>query len=359
LEYATVAAEVQRWARDTAESVGVTQFGFSLAQVEAYQATLAASDKDTSDSSARYQAQYSKAFADGEALGVGSNPYTSITTAQLDALLNDVKAGQAKRQQDYTASLAKQRTNNDICKKFADQATAFTKKLQSYKDALSSPTQTLEEQLKIVVSRQKASVAEDSKELPVIKQMAEAMTQAGILSNPHTLLTHKAVEVQFHQYSDFLNSKKRQIEEEINTKQWKGITPQQIDEINKQFVQYDSNKNGVLDEKEFKACLYSLGNDYDMVKCRDIMKKFGGTEKGIGRDGFKQFMISQFGDADTKGDILDGFRMVCKGKDFADPKTIDALPEVDVKYIVANAPQVTGRPGSYDYRALTDVLFSR
>jgi len=326
--------------------------------VEAYEKELSASDSSIDSTAATYKQQYTKAFTDGESLGVGSNPYTSIATGALDTLLNDIKTAQASRRDAYAAALAKQRANDTKCKAFADLATPFTKRLQSYKDALANTTASLEEQLTNVKARQAAEPT-DGKELPDIKKLSDDMAAANIQSNPHTLLSYKAVEVQWAQYHDFLSSKKRQIEEEINTKQWRGITPQQIAEIEKQFKEYDSNKNSILDEKEFKACLYSLGNDYDMVKCRDIMKKYGATEKGINYDGFKSFMISQFGDADTKADILEGFKLVCRGKDFCDPKTVDAVPEQDVKYITANAPATQGRTGAYDYRALTETLFSR
>jgi len=181
--------------------------------------------------------------------------------------------------------------------------------------------------------------------------------KAGIQSNPHTLLSYKAVDVQWQQYMDFLARKKRSIEDEIQNKKFRGVSPAQMEEINKQFQQYDSDKSGALDAAEFRACLYSLGHEYDSSQVKKIMVKFGGSEKDMSYEGFKQFMISQLGDSDTKQEILDGFKLMNKGKENGNPRAMELLSDADVKYIAENAPKL--KDGTSDYKAFIDGIFAR
>jgi len=198
--------------------------------------------------------------------------------------------------------------------------------------------------------------------MPSIKSSQAAIDAAGITHNAHTLLTFRDCEVQWQQYLAFLQRKKKQLEEEIQHKKMRGVTKEQYDEIEKQFKQFDSNKNGVLDRNEFKACLFSLGYEYDSQAITKIMRQHGAAEKddkklSITHTQFTEFMIGTLGDTDTKEEIVLGFKLINKNQDHA---TVDLLsqvmPEADVKYVTDNAPR---KAAGFDYVALTNALFSR
>jgi len=190
-----------------------------------------------------------------------------------------------------------------------------------------------------------------------IKAVSEKIVAAKVQSNPHTLLSFKDVDVQWNQYKDFLLRKKKQIEDEIQTKALRGVTPEQMKEIEKQFAQYDADGNKLLELAEFKACLYSLGHDYAALDLKKIMVKFGGTEAALDYAGFKNFMVSLYGDTDTKDEIIAGFKLLNKGKPAADPKLMELMSDADLKYMMENAPK--NADGTYDYNKFVDVMFSR
>jgi len=163
--------------------------------------------------------------------------------------------------------------------------------------------------------------------------------------------------VQWDQYLAFLDRKKKQIEEEIQHKKLRGITPEQMQEIDKQFKVYDANNNKKLETGEFKACLFSLGHDVDKLTVVKIMNKYGGNDKAIEYNGFKEFMIAQYGDTDTKEEILGGFKLINKGADVAKPDLMNiVMPDDVVQYVVTNAPK---KPAGADYGALTEAMFAR
>jgi len=226
-------------------------------------------------------------------------------------------------------------------------------------DLLPFGHQKLEKQMHLIIERIENVENKEGVDLPEIKSLQDKMDSRGINNNPHTLLNFKDVDVQFQQYREFLVTKRKQIEEDISHKLNRGVSTEQMDEINKQFVQYDKNGNKVLDSNEFKACLYSLGYDSDMLTLKRIMKQHGGKETEISYEGFKAFMIAQLGDSDTKEEILSGFKMINKGGDEAQEQLLSAvLPDETVNYIKENAPPARDKPG-FDYVSLVEELYKK
>jgi len=271
--------------------------------------------------------------------------------------LAEVAAAQASRVKAWEAELAVQRANDALCKAFADIAVPFIKNLQSSKDAVGGSSAALDQQIKDLEERLKTAESKEGAKLPEIKSVADKVTAAKVQWNPHTLLSYKDIEVQWTQYLEFLKRKKKQIEDEIQTKALRGVTPQQMAEIDQQFKTYDTDNSKSLEVHEFKACLYSLGHDMAAVDVKKTMVKFGGTETAISYEGFKNFMVSLYGDTDTKEEIKEGFKMLNKGKPTADPKLMEMVPDADLKYMQSHAPK--NADGTYDYNKFVDSLFSR
>jgi len=166
--------------------------------------------------------------------------------------------------------------------------------------------------------------------------------------------------VQWQQYQAFLARKAKQIEEEIQHKKLRGVSPEQYAEIEQQFKQFDKNNSNSLDKNEFKACLFSLGYEFDGQTIAKLMVQFGNKEAKdphILKPGFTEFMISTLGDTDTKDEIVAGFKLINKFQDFADPALCgNVMTDETVKYIAGAAP---AKGKGFDYVALTNDLFSR
>jgi len=318
---------------------------------------LAKSDDELKAQSATFATKFQSVFDQGKALGVTENKYTQSTPEQLSAALAEVSSAQAARRTQYESALSTQRANDALCKKVADVAVPFTKNLQAAKDSLSSTKEDLEGQLKAV----KALIAAEAKDgaaLPDIKAAQETVDKAGITHNPHTLLSFRDCTVQWDQYKAFLARKQKQIEEEIQHKKLRGVTPEQYAEIETQFKQFDKDGSGKLDKSEFKACLYSLGHDVDGQAIDKLMKQYSKDDgKHMEKSGFTDFMISTLGDTDTKDEIVLGFKLINKGDDVATAARMnDVLSDDMMKYMAEKAP---AKGKGYDYVAFTNDLFSR
>jgi len=334
--------------------------------VEKYSAVLEKSDSELKAVEAQYTDSFNKLFQDGKALGVAENKYTHSTVEELTTLVEEVKTAAGKRSEAYRQELEKQRANDALCKAFAALAVPFAKALNASKSAISDSKDTLEKQLEVVTAVHASADKKEGAALPEINKAQEQLDKAGITNNTHTLLTFRDCEVQYQQYLAFLGRKKKQLEDEIQHKKLRGVTPEQYKEIETQFKQFDSNSNGTLDTKEFRRCLYSLGYEYDGQTIEKIMKQFGAKpleEKGVkggvvmGYDAFKEFMINNLGDNDTKDEILVGFKLVSGHKDYADPAILaNVMTDETIKFIEKEAPK---KDKGYDYVALTNKLFAR
>jgi len=255
----------------------------------------------------------------------------------------------------YDKELARQRANDALCKKFAELADPLSKFITDQKDKIAKSQATLEEQLNFVQSAID-NLGSHGSSLQAINATYQQIEEAGITNNKYTILTAKDVEVQWEQYTIFLNKKKAMLEEEIQNEKLRGITPEQLKEIEQNFQQFDKENTGVFDAKKLKAVLYSLGEEKGASEIEQILKTHGqGTT--INYEGFKDFMIHLYGDADTKEEIQAGFKLINRGQDVATDERIElVMSEHDVAYFKATAPKVDG---GYSYNAWIDDVYSR
>jgi len=290
-------------------------------------------------------------------MGVTENIYTNLTLEDLaKARSVDLKGAMDTRTKAYNVELERQRANDRLCKEFATVGESFYAWITETKDTITKSNKTLEEQLVNVKSR-KSNLTQDTKEkMDQVNQLNTKMESAGITNNRHTTLTAKDVAVQLQQYSEFLDRKIVMLEEEIASQRLKGITQEQFKEIEDTFSQFDANKNGVIDKKELKTCLYSLGEEKTNSEVDAILKKYG-DGKGIKYDGFKEFMVSILGVTDNKEDILRAFKTINRGEEFGNMKKMEiVMEEADVGYFTQTSKK---EDKGHNYVKWTEEIFAR
>jgi len=264
----------------------------------------------------------------------------------------------------YEKELAKHRADDSLCKEFAAVAESFTKQINADKDAITGSRADLEDQLKYIEERIKA--AGENKSLGAIQAAQAKLDAAGIKNNPYSPMTAKDAEVQWNQYKDFLAAKRTMLAEQIEHKKLRGVSLEQYNEIKNQFHQFDKDNSGSIDGKELRACLYSLGEDRSVTEIKQLLVKYGaedpkhGGQRVMAYEGFKEFMISMLGDADTKEEILAGFHLVNKGQPIARAEHLDVmLSDTQAAYFKAHAKPASGvQIGSgWDYKAWVEEAY--
>jgi len=355
LEYAHLASEFSRWTKETAEDVSDAQFGFTLEEVEAYQSVLSKSEADVKHAGQQKTSEYQNVSQQLSHLGVTENMYTKLSNDDLAKAYSALEHALENRNKAYQTELARQRANDQLCKDFAHLVDPFSKWISDQKDAITKSTASLEDQLANVKHRE-SQLATDGAKLHDIDALNKKLDEAGITNNRHTTLTAKDVHVQFEQYKAFLVRKQKMLEEEIEQHKLRGVTPEQLKEIEDNFAKFDADKSGKIDKKELKTCLYSLGEEKTNAEVQAILKQYGNGE-AIPLDGFKQFMIGILAVTDSKEDILNAFNVINKGDSVGRVAKMEiVMSEHDLSYIKKTAPQADG---GINYHAWTEDVFSR
>lgn len=357
LQFANLAGEFVRWSKDISENAASSHFGFNLAEVEAYKATLDAENSQVGEKSSSNKSEWEGFVSEMGELGVTDNQYTTITSADLDSSLASLNDAIAKRNEAYETELARQRANDALCKSFADKATPFSEAVASKKKEVTESDAKLEDQLTRVDALIGEAAADNKAVIEELSGINAKMEEAGITTNTHTPLTFKDCSVMGDMYASFLDRKKKQLEEEIEHANLRGLTREQYAEIEAQFKEFDSDSSGSLDKFEFRAALFSLNEDRPQKEVAELMSKYGSVETGIPESGFTEFMISVLGDTDTKDEIVGGFKLINHEGEVATTEYLgDILDDETRDYITSTAPAVDG---GFDYVAWTDDVFSR
>ena len=111
-----------------------------------------------------------------------------------------------------------------------------------------------------------------------------------------------------------------EVENQILTRDSKGITQEQLSEFRASFNHFDKNRTGRLNPDEFKSSLVSLGYNIRSdkqgdVEFRRIMSIVDPNCTGyVAFDAFLDFMTRESTDSDTAEQIIDSFRVLAGDK---------------------------------------------
>lgn len=111
-----------------------------------------------------------------------------------------------------------------------------------------------------------------------------------------------------------------EVENQILTRDSKGITTEQLNEFRASFNHFDKNRTGRLNPDELKSCLVSLGYSIRNDKQGDndfrrIMNIVDPNNTGyVSFDTFLDFMTRESTDTDTAEQIIDSFRILASDK---------------------------------------------
>ncbi|XP_032300813.1 alpha-actinin-1-like [Coturnix japonica] len=180
-----------------------------------------------------------------------------------------------------------------------------------------------------------------------------------------------------------------EVENQILTRDAKGITQEQMNDFRASFNHFDRDHSGTLGPEEFKACLISLGYDIGndaqkktgMMDCEDfraclismgynmgeaefarIMSIVDPNRMGVVTfQAFIDFMSRETADTDTADQVMASFKILAGDKNYI---TVDELrrelPPDQAEYCIARMAPYTGRdavPGALDYMSFSTALY--
>ncbi|OWK49422.1 Alpha-actinin-4, partial [Lonchura striata] len=147
-------------------------------------------------------------------------------------------------------------------------------------------------------------------------------------SNPYTSVTAQVINSKWERHlrvgwEQLLTTIARtinEVENQILTRDAKGISQEQMQEFRASFNHFDKDHGGALGPEEFKACLISLGYDVENDRQGDaefqrIMAVVDPNGSGsVTFQAFIDFMSQETTDTDTAEQVINSFRVLAGDK---------------------------------------------
>ncbi|RUS72991.1 hypothetical protein EGW08_019239 [Elysia chlorotica] len=202
---------------------------------------------------------------------------------------------------------------------------------------------------------------------PHFSTVEKIVQESMIFENRYTQYTMETLRVGWEQLLTAIARNMNEVENQILTRDSKGISEAQMTEFKASFNHFDKNRTKRLEPKEFKACLVSLG-----YKIRDdpqgeadfqrIMSIVDPNRCGyVTFDAFLDFMTRETTDTDTADQVMQSFKILAGDKPFITAQILrQELPPDQAEYCIQRMAPYTGRdaiPGALDYMSFSTALY--
>ncbi|CAK9301512.1 unnamed protein product [Gordionus sp. m RMFG-2023] len=253
------------------------------------------------------------------------NPYSTVNPNSIKEKWEEVKRLVPGRDNVLQQELLKQQMHQKLRIQFAEKANSVGPWLEHQLDSVTNlALQThvsLEEQLTKLHSVQQA-LQLYKPNIEELEKYNQEVQEAMIFENRYTRYTMETIRVGWEQLLTSLSRHINEVENQILTRDSKGISQEQLNEFRMSFVHFDKNKNGMLDPKDFKSCLISLGYNIREDKQGDLeFKRIMGVvdPNGTGHvsfESFLDFMTRENTDTDTSDQIIASFKTLAGDKPY-------------------------------------------
>ncbi|XP_053908840.1 alpha-actinin-4 isoform X4 [Cuculus canorus] len=376
LEYAKRAAPFNNWMESAMEDL---QDMFIVHTIEEIQGLITAHDQFKStlpDADKEREAilgiqREAQRIADVHGIQLsGNNPYTSVTPQIINSKWERVQQLVPKRDRALLDEQSRQQSNEHLRRQFAGQANIVGPWIQTKMEEIGrisiEMNGTLEDQLSHLKEYER-SIVEYKPNLDLLEQQHQLIQEALIFDNKHTNFTMEHIRVGWEQLLTTIARTINEVENQILTRDAKGISQEQMQEFRASFNHFDKDHGGALGPEEFKACLISLGYDVENDRQGDaefnrIMSLVDPNNSGIVTfQAFIDFMSRETTDTDTADQVIASFKVLAGDKNYITAEELRReLPPEQAEYCIARMAPYQGPdaiPGALDYKSFSTALY--
>uniref|UniRef100_A0A8C6KQX7 Actinin alpha 4 n=1 Tax=Nothobranchius furzeri TaxID=105023 RepID=A0A8C6KQX7_NOTFU len=395
LEYAKRAAPFNNWMEGAMEDLqdmfivhNIDEIQGLITAHEQFKATLPEANKER-EAIQSIQAEVQKiAQSNGIKLS-GANPYTTITPESIDNKWEKAMAMVPQRDKALQGELNKQNSNDTLRATFATQANAVGAYIQAKMEEIGrisiEMNGTLEDQLTHLKEYQQ-TIMSYMPEINKLEGHHQHIQEALIFDNQYTSYTMEHLRVGWEQLLTTIARTINEVENQILTRDAKGISQEQLYEYRASFNHFDKDRGGALQPEEFKACLISLGYDVENDKTvgmvsDDFRALLISTGNNLGDGEFNRimgivdpngtgsvtfqafidFMSTETTDTDSADQVIASFKILAGDKNFITAEELRReLPPDQAEYCIARMAPYTGpdaAPGALDYMSFSTALY--
>ncbi|KAK6470688.1 alpha-actinin-4 isoform X2 [Huso huso] len=376
LEYAKRAAPFNNWMEGAMEDLqdmfivhNIDEIQGLLSAHEQFKATLSDADKER-ESIQAIQSEVQKIAEYNSIKLTGGNPYTTITPQAINAKWNKVQQLVPQRDRALQEELARQQSNDQLRRQFANHANVVGPWIQNKMEEIGRISiemhGTLEDQLNHLKQYER-SIIEYKPNIDQLEGDHQLIQEALIFDNKDTSYSMEHLRVGWEQLLTTIARTINEIENQILTRDAKGISQEQLHEFRASFNHFDKDHSGALGQEEFKACLISLGYNVENTKQGDaefarIMSVVDPNSSGVVTfQAFIDFMSKETTDTDTADQVVASFKVLAGDKNFITAAELRReLPPDQAEYCISRMAPYQGPdtiPGALDYMSFSTALY--
>ncbi|XP_075583401.1 alpha-actinin-4 isoform X11 [Pelecanus crispus] len=287
---------------------------------------------------------------------------------------------------------SKQQSNEHLRRQFASQANIVGPWIQTKMEEIGrisiEMNGTLEDQLNHL-KQYEQSIVDYKPNIDLLEQQHQLIQEALIFDNKHTNYTMEHIRVGWEQLLTTIARTINEVENQILTRDAKGISQEQMQEFRASFNHFDKDHGGTLGPEEFKACLISLGYDVENdrqkrtgsmdtddfrallistgyslgdAEFNRIMSVVDPNNSGIVTfQAFIDFMSRETTDTDTADQVIASFKVLAGDKNYITAEELRReLPPDQAEYCIARMAPYQGPdavPGALDYKSFSTALY--
>ncbi|KAG9278887.1 alpha-actinin-4 isoform X1 [Astyanax mexicanus] len=376
LEYAKRAAPFNNWMEGAMEDLqdmfivhNIEEIQGLITAHEQFKATLPEANKEREAIQA-IQAEVQKIAQYNGIKLAGTNPYTTITPSSIDSKWDKVQKLVPQRDQALQEELGRQQSNDHLRRQFANQANIVGPWIQNKMEEIGrisiEMNGTLEDQL-THLRQYEQSIIDYKPNIDQLEGNHQLIQEALIFDNKYTAYTMEHLRVGWEQLLTTIARTINEIENQILTRDAKGISQEQLHEYRTSFNHFDKDHGGALQAEEFKACLISLGYDVENNKQGDaefarIMGIVDPNNSGaVTFQAFIDFMSRETTDTDTADQVIASFKILAGDKNYITAEELRReLPPDQAEYCIGRMAPYAGPdavPGALDYMSFSTALY--
>uniref|UniRef100_A0A8C0BCZ9 Actinin alpha 1 n=1 Tax=Buteo japonicus TaxID=224669 RepID=A0A8C0BCZ9_9AVES len=371
LEYAKRAAPFNNWMEGAMEDLQDTFIVHTIEEIqglttahEQFKATLPDADKERQAILGIHN-EVSKIVQTYHVNMAGTNPYTTITPHEINGKWEHVRQLVPRRDQALMEEHARQQQNERLRKQFGAQANVIGPWIQTKMEEIGRISiemhGTLEDQLNHLRQYEK-SIVNYKPKIDQLEGDHQQIQEALIFDNKHTNYTMEHIRVGWEQLLTTIARTINEVENQILTRDAKGISQEQMNEFRASFNHFDRKKTGMMDCEDFRACLISMGYNMGEAEFARIMSIVDPNRLGVVTfQAFIDFMSRETADTDTADQVMASFKILAGDKNYI---TVDELrrelPPDQAEYCIARMAPYNGRdavPGALDYMSFSTALY--
>uniref|UniRef100_A0A672JLY8 Actinin, alpha 1 n=1 Tax=Salarias fasciatus TaxID=181472 RepID=A0A672JLY8_SALFA len=371
LEFAKRAAPFNNWMEGAMEDLQDTFIVHTIEEIqglstahEQFKATLPEADKERQAILGIHN-EIAKIVQTYHVNMAGTNPYTTINPQEINAKWDKVRQLVPQRDQALIEEHARQQNNERLRRQFANQANVIGPWIQTKMEEIGRISiemhGTLEDQLTHLRQYEK-SIVNYKPKIDQLEGDHQLIQEALIFDNKHTNYTMEHIRVGWEQLLTTIARTINEIENQILTRDAKGISQEQLNEFRASFNHFDRKRTGIMDAEDFKTCLISMGYNLGENEFSRIMSIVDPNRMGIVTfQAFIDFMSRETADTDTADQVMASFKVLAGDKNYilADELRRE-LPPDQAEYCIARMAPYTGPdgvPGALDYMSFSTALY--